>query len=151
MGDPGPSAAEAVPGGGEIPPEGPAQEETGEDEQGAEAQGAEAQEVPRRRHPRMPSAKEVQEHEDQAHAVFRAWCKACCEGRGLGAQHRREFELDPEFGENVVPIVAFDYGFMTQEGADTYPILVVRETRFKHTAATCVEAKGVNAYAVAFM
>ncbi|CAK0815838.1 unnamed protein product, partial [Prorocentrum cordatum] len=99
----------------------------------------------------MPSAKEVQEHEDQAHAVFRAWCKACCEGRGLGAQHRREFELDPEFGENVVPIVAFDYGFMTQEGADTYPILVVRETRFKHTAATCVEAKGVNAYAVAFM
>eukprot|EP00959_Pyramimonas_sp_CCMP1952_P170554 3564075-Pyramimonas_sp.AAC.1 len=40
---------------------------------------------------------------------------------------------------------------MTQEGADTYPILVVRETRFGHTAATCVEAKGVNAYAVAFM
>ncbi|CAK0855964.1 unnamed protein product [Prorocentrum cordatum] len=66
-------------------------------------------------------------------------------------KHKREFELDPEFGENVVPIVAFDYGFMTQEGADTYPILVVRETRFKHAAATCVEAKGVNAYAVAFM
>eukprot|EP00959_Pyramimonas_sp_CCMP1952_P254341 5312815-Pyramimonas_sp.AAC.1 len=63
MGDPGPSAAGAAPGGGEIPPGGPAQEEADKDEEEAEAQ-----EVPRRRHPKMPTAREVEEHEDQAHA-----------------------------------------------------------------------------------
>ena len=43
---------------------------------------------------------------------------------------------------NEVPEVSFDYGFMTQEGADTFPILVLRDSRCSYTSASCVQAKG---------
>ena len=41
------------------------------------------------------------------------------------------FELmDEEERENVAPIVAFDYGVMTQENADTFPLLICRDIRY---------------------
>ena len=61
------------------------------------------------------------EHEDAAHAVHRNWCAACVEGRGVGGQHRIELL---EERERMITNVAFDYGFMTQENADTFPILI---------------------------
>ena len=43
------------------------------------------------------------------HAVYRSWCAACVEGRGVGGQHRIEL-LEEEERERTTPIVAFDYG-----------------------------------------
>ena len=103
-----------------------------------------------RPNPRRPTAREVAEHEDSSHAIFRAWCKVCNEGRGRGGQHRSEIK-DFDAGDTEIPIVAFDYGFMSQEGSDTFPILVVRDSRYRFTAATCVEAKGPNLYAICFL
>ena len=39
-------------------------------------------------------------------------------------------------------IVAFDYGFLTQENADTLPILIRRDSRFGQTGAKCCTRKG---------
>ena len=49
----------------------------------------------------------------------RSWCAACVESRGVGRQHRIEL-LEEEDRERRTPIVAFDYGFLTQGNADTF-------------------------------
>ena len=45
-------------------------------------------------------------------------------------------------GERTTPIVAFDYGFLTQENADT---------RYGQTGATCCERKGATASSISFL
>ena len=40
-----------------------------------------------------PTKRVKQEHEDSGHAVYRSWCAACVEGRGVGDQHRIELLL----------------------------------------------------------
>ena len=72
--------------------------------------------------PKNPTSREKQEHEDSGHDVYRSWCAACVEGRGAGGQHRLEL-LEEEERERTTPIVAFDYGFLTQENADTFPMV----------------------------
>ena len=102
-----------------------------EDEEPLEA------EVPRvRMNPKNPTSRGKQEHEDSGHAVYRSWCAACVEGRGVVVQHRTEL-LEEEERERTTPIVAFDYGFLTQENADPFPILICRESRSGQTGATC--------------
>ena len=49
--------------------------------------------------------------------------------RGVGGQYRIEL-LEEEARERTTPIVAFDYGFLTQENADTFPILIFRDSRY---------------------
>ena len=45
-------------------------------------------EVPRARmNPQSPTSPEKQEHEDSGHVVYRNWCAAFVEGRGVGGQH----------------------------------------------------------------
>ena len=66
------------------------------------------------------------------------WCAACVEGRGVGGQHRIEL-LEEEERERTTPIAAFDFGFMTQENADTFPILICRDSRYGQTGATCTD------------
>ena len=66
-------------------------------------------------------------------------------GRGVGGQHRIEL-LEEEEKERTTPIAAFDYGFLTQENADTFPILICRDSRYGQTGATCCERKGSTAY-----
>ena len=78
--------------------------------------------------PKNPTSREKQEHEDSGHAVYRSWCAACV-GRGVGVQHRIEL-LEEEERERTTPSVAFDFGFLTQENADTFPILICREGRY---------------------
>ena len=51
----------------------------------------------------------------------------------------------------TTPIVAFDYGFLTQENADTFPILICRDNRYGQTGATCCERKGPTAYSISFV
>ena len=53
--------------------------------------------------------------------------------------------LEEEEREITTPIVAFDYGFMTQENADTFPSLICRDSRYGQTGATCCERKGPTA------
>ena len=48
-------------------------------------------------------------------------------------------------------IVALDYGFLTQENADTFPLLICRDSRYGQTGATCCERKGPIAYSISFL
>ena len=66
-----------------------------------------------RMNPRNPASREKRGHEDSGHVVNRSWRAACVEGRGVGGQHR--IELLEEERERTTPIVAFDYGFPSQE------------------------------------
>ena len=86
--------------------------------------------------PKNPTSREEQEHEDSGHAVHRSLCAACVEGRGVGGQHRIEL-LEEEEKERTTPIVAFDHGFLTQENADTFPILICRDSWCGQTGAKC--------------
>ena len=61
-----------------------------------------------RMNPKNPTSREKQDHEDSGHAVYRSWCAACVEGRGVGGQHRIEL-LEEEERERTTPIAAFDY------------------------------------------
>ena len=101
-----------------------------------------------RMNPKNSTSREKQEHEDSGHAVYRSWCAACVEGRGVEGQHRAEPLEEEEEGERTTPIVAFDYGFLTQENADTFPILICRDSRYGQTGATCCERKGPTAYSL---
>ena len=47
-------------------------------------------------------------------------------------------------------IVAFDYGFMTQKNADTFPILNCRDSRYGQIGATSCGRKGPTANSVSF-
>ena len=76
--------------------------------------------------PKNPTSREKQEREDSGHAVYRSWCAAFVEGRGVGGQHRIEL-LEEEERERTTPIFAFDYGFLTRENAGTFPILICRD------------------------
>ena len=117
---------------------------------GSEEEPLEA-EIPRlRMNPKNPTSREKQEHEDSGHAVYRSWYAACVEGRGVGGQHRIEI-LEEEERERTTPIVAFDYGIPTQENADTFPILLCRDSRYGQTGATCCVRKGPRAYSISFL
>ena len=108
-------------------------------------------ETPRvRMNPKNPTSREKQEHEDSGDAVYRSWYAACVEGRGVGGQHRIEL-LEEEERERTTRIVAFDYGFLTQEHADTLPILIFRDSRYGQTGATCCMRKGPTAYSISFL
>ena len=100
--------------------------------------------------PKNHTSREKQEHEDSGHAVCRNWCAACVEGQGVGGQHRIEL-LEEEERERPTPIVAFDYGIMTQENADTFPSLTCRDGRYGQTKAACRERKGPTAYSMSFV
>ena len=97
-----------------------------------------------------PKSREKQEHEDSGHAVNSCWCAACVEDRGVDEQHRIEL-LDEEESERTTPTVAFDCGFMTQENADTLPILICRDSRYGQTGATCCDRKSPTAHSISFL
>ena len=108
-------------------------------------------EIPKvRMNPKSPTSREKQEHEDSGHAVYMSWCAACVEGPGVGGQHRTEL-LEEEERERTTPIVAFDYGFLTQKNADTFPILICRDSRYGHAGATCFERKGPTENSISFL
>ena len=115
-----------------------------EDEEPLEA------EIPRvRMNPKNPTSREKQEHEASGHLFTGVgWCAACFEG--VGGQHRIEL-LEEEERERTTPIVAFDYVFLTQENADTFQILICRDSRYGQTGATCCERKGPTAYSISFL
>ena len=100
--------------------------------------------------PKSPTSREKQEHGDSGHAVYRSWCAACVEGRGVGGQHRIEL-LEEEERVRTTPIVAFDYGFLNQENADTFPTPICRNSKYGQTGAKCCERKGPTACSISFL
>ena len=78
----------------DAPPSGDDIERAGEPRADVETGNEEAEEplkaeIPRvRMNPKNPTSSKKQEHEDSGHAVYRSWCAACVEGRGVGGQHR---------------------------------------------------------------
>ena len=88
-----------------------------------------------------------QEHEDCGHAGYRNWCVACAEARGVGRQLQVE-PLEEEERERTTPMVAFDCVFLTQENADTFPILNCRDNRRGQTGVTCCERKDPTSYLI---
>ena len=76
--------------------------------------------------PKNPMRSEKQEHEDSGHAVYWSWCVACVETRGFG-RHLLVEPLEEERRERTTPMVTFDSGFLKQENADTFPILICRD------------------------
>ena len=85
-------------------------------EEDEEPLGAEIPKI--RMNPKNPTSREKHEHEDSGHAVYRSWCAACVEGRGVSGQHRIEL-LEEEERERTTPISAFDYGSLTQRKTQT--------------------------------
>ena len=59
--------------------------------------------------------------------------------------------MDEEEREKLTPIVASDHGFMTEENADTFPILIYRDSRSGQTGATSCERKGPTAHSISFL
>ena len=75
---------------------------------------------------------------------------ACVEARCVG----RELQVEPlEEGERerTTPMIAFDFVFLTQEGADTLPILFCRDNRHGQMGVTCCERKGHTSYLISFL
>ena len=107
-----------------------------EDEEPLEA------EIPRECIPRTPTSREKQKREDSGHVVYRSWCAAGVEDRGVDGQHRIEL-LGEEERERITPTVAFDYGFLTQDNADTCQILICRASRYGP-----MEQNGPTAYSI---
>ena len=80
--------------------------------------------------------------------------------RGVGVLHVSKVEVLVDNielncwkkkGERTTPIVASDNGFLTQENADTFPILICRDSRYGQTGATCGERKGPTSYSISFL
>ena len=105
------------------------------------------------RDPGAPSQKDIDEHEAGGHATYRSWCEACVEGRGVGEPHLRAKKQ-----ESTIPILAFDYLFVTsgdevKTRGETTPlemeehkmkILVAIDTTSGCIFSHVVEKKGVE-------
>ena len=72
------------------------------------------------------------------------------DAKGLGGYHTTA-QVDADERELEVPVVGVDYAFMTQQEADTIPILAVRDSLYKYVAASCVPNKGGSPYAVKYL
>ena len=99
--------------------------------------------------PGQPTQAEIDEHNID-HYPFRCWCEACMKGRGTGEAHRSS-------GESTIPVIAFDYLFITKdqvwrreeleeedEAKVLFKILVVKDTNGKAIFAHVIHKKGVE-------
>ena len=59
--------------------------------------------------------------------------------------------LEEEKRERTTPMELFDCGFLTQENADTFPILIYRDHVCGQTGATCCERKDPTSYLIPFL
>ena len=61
--------------------------------------------------PGQPTQSEIDDH-NVDHWPYRCWCEACVKGRGVGEAHKSEARRG---GGSAVPVIAFDYLFVTSE------------------------------------
>ena len=102
------------------------------------------------RRPKEPTAAEVEDH-NRLHEPYRAWCPACVGGRG-----RSEYHATRDHGEDAIPVIAVDYGFMSskssaggdptedQEEEGSTPILFARVGVDRWCEGIAVPCKGVE-------
>ena len=76
------------------------------------AQGERARPLPQ---PRLPSRREVQEHE-LTHIPYRSWCVHCVRGAGRSDAHRRRARQDEEEREQHMTTWCIDHAFMIDNG-----------------------------------
>ena len=74
----------------------------------------EAQRPKTMRAPSAPSRQERAEH-DITHCPFRSWCEKCVAGKSHAKSH---FSGQAGSPEGEVPLVAFDYAFMSDKAFD---------------------------------
>ena len=79
-----------------------------QEREGVVAQGERARPLPQ---PRLPSRREVQEHE-LTHIPYRSWCVHCVRGAGRSDAHRRRARQDEEEREQHMTTWSIDYAFM---------------------------------------
>ena len=97
--------------------------------------------------PGRPSQAEIDEHCID-HLPYRSWCDCCVRGRGTGEQHRPA-------GTSTIPVIAFDYLFITREKIllreeltdeeeknAVLKVLVVKDTKSRTIFAHAVFQKG---------
>ena len=98
--------------------------------------------------PPAPSRQEVAEHNID-HWPFRSWCPDCVAGKATGDHHR--VTKGKEEDESRIPILAFDYAFMSNTGdvgkyseVSEAKILVGKDSKSKYTFAIPVPQKGID-------
>ena len=72
--------------------------------------------------PRLPSVKDVKDHELQGHLPFRHWCSVCVRAKGKELDHRSDL-----FKERSVPECSFDFAFPGDEFGHKTAVLVGKE------------------------
>ena len=91
-----------------------------------------------KRGPREPSENEILEHY-ATHVPFRSWCPHCVAAAGKATPH---FKTKDSEGKTV-PCIHADYWFMRdQRGAESMPVIVIRDDDTKAFGAHVVTVKG---------
>ena len=88
--------------------------------------------------PRLPSRKEIDDHQLAAHLPYRSWCAFCVMGKGKAAPHFAQSRPDG------LPELHLDYCFMSTEDKPLATILVAKEKTSKMLMATVVPLKGAS-------
>ena len=88
--------------------------------------------------PRLPSPKEVEEH-NLTHVPYRNWCPHCIRGRGKDLDHRKAVEEDRKLRE-----FSFDYCFPGDEKGFRLTVLVGKERVTGMAMASVVPTKGTS-------
>ena len=102
--------------------------------------------------PGQPTQSEIDDH-NVDHWPCRCWCEACVKGRGTGEAHKNDGS-----SESTMPVIAFDYLFITKEHVwrreeltddelrkVVFKVLVVKDTKSRAVFAHVVHKKGVEA------
>ena len=123
-----------------------------EDIQGEE-EDVEAQSPKAMKAPKIPTAREVEEHE-LTHCPPRSWCEHCVRGQAKDRPHCTIRGVD---GESEVPRVSMDYCFLTEDvkgAADEHQtsetaktsmtVLVMTETLCRSVWAYACQSKGAG-------
>ena len=83
-----------------------------QEREGVVAQGERARPLPQ---PRLPSRREVQEHE-LTHIPYPSWCVHCVRGAGRSDANRRRARQDEEERKQHMTTWSIDYAFMIDNG-----------------------------------
>ena len=87
--------------------------------------------------PRLPSVKDVKDHELQGHLPYRNWCSVCVRAKGKDLDHRS----DP-LKERSVPEYSFDFAFPGDEFGHKTAVLVGKERMSGLVLAAAIPVKG---------
>ena len=111
----------------------------GEGTDGQEAVGQAEGRIRKLIDPRLPSAKEVEEH-NITHIPYRNWCPHCVKGRGKEMSHRK----DDDDGNRGIDEFHFDYCFPGDEFGFRLTVLVGVERYTGMKMAVVVPTKGAD-------